>query len=245
MKKILTLVFLLKIMTLTAQNILPNEILQKVFLIKVGGNTGSCFYVSVDSVDYLVTAKHLFPDKVSHNSPVEIEILRNDGWLKFKPTLLTHLNTQIDIALLNMNSNELKANLFDLESKSYFVSQECFFVGFPFGLKMEDKEGKLNDGFPIPFVKKGIVSAFISDSSGMKKIFLDGHNNPGFSGGPVVVSNFDSGSKHKMKIIGVVSAYLNENKTIKTPLGNFINNENSGIVLSYATDHIYEIINRK
>jgi len=245
MKKVLTLILLLNVVSLTAQNMLPNEILQSVFLIKVGTNTGSCFYVSVDSVDYLVTAKHLFPSTLPHNSSVEIEILRNDGWLKFKTTLLTHVNSQIDIALLNMNSSNIKANLFDLESKNYFVSQECFFVGFPFGLNMEDKGGKMNDGFPIPFVKKGIVSAFMSDSSGMTQIFLDGHNNPGFSGGPVVVSNFDSESKHKMKIIGVVSAYLTENKTIKTPLGDFINNENSGIVLSYAIDHIYEIINRK
>lgn len=78
----------------------------------------------------------------------------------------------------------------------------------------------------------------------MTQIFLDGHNNPGFSGGPVVITNHENG-KTRMQIIGIVSAYLNEEKIIKTPLGDFKNSENSGIVLSYAFDHVFEIIKRK
>ena len=79
----------------------------------------------------------------------------------------------------------------------------------------------------------------------MTQIFLDGHNNPGFSGGPVVITNLGNESKHKMRIIGVISAYLNEEKVIKTPYGDFKNRENSGIVVSYAFDHVFEIIKKK
>lgn len=226
---------------LSGQGMLPNHILQRVFLIKYGASTGTCFLVSIDNNDYLITAKHLF-STTTNNTLVDIEILRNDGWLKLKPTYLIHSNTNIDIAVLDLKSNDQKKNNFDFGGKTYYLSQDCYFVGFPFNLKIDDKEGTMNNGFPIPFVKKGIVSLFISDSSNMRQIFLDGHNNPGFSGGPVVIHNFKDGSEHEVRIIGVVSAYLNDAKVIKTPYGDLINNENSGIVLSYAFDHVLEII---
>jgi hypothetical protein len=240
----LLLIFVASI-KLTAQNMVTNEILQRVFLIKYGSNTGTCFLVSIDNVDYLITAKHLFAKTLAHHDVIEIEILKNSGWIKFKPELLLHQNPNIDIAVLDLKSNDQKENLFDFGSKDYYLSQQCFFLGFPFGLKMDDNENKLNEGFPFPFVKAGVISSFVSDSTKMTQIFLDGHNNPGFSGGPVVVTNFAAGSKHKMRIIGVVSAYLNEEKVVKTPLGDFKNSENSGIVLSYAVDHVFEMIKRK
>lgn len=121
----------------------PSEILQRIFYIKYGNNTGICFLVSIDSNDYLITARHLFPN-VSHKTKVAIEILRNDSWVKFDPILLVHDNPNIDIAVLNLKSNDQKENYFDIGSKNYFLSQECFFLGYPFGLKMDDKEGKMN-----------------------------------------------------------------------------------------------------
>jgi hypothetical protein len=223
----------------------PSEILQKIFLIKHQENTGTSFLVSINNKDYLITAKHLFPATLSFKPSVNIEILKNDRWVKITATLLVHANPNIDIAVLDLMSSDQKGNLFDLGSEGYYLSQDCYFLGFPFGLKMDDIEGKINNGFPIPFVKKGIISSFVSDSTKMTQIFLDGHNNPGFSGGPVVIINYGTESQHKMRIIGVISAYLNEEKIIKTPLGNFKNNENSGIVLSYAFDHVFEIIERK
>lgn len=242
------LFFLLAIPLLTqlnAQNMVTGEILQRVFFIKYLNNTGTCFLISVDSSDYLVTAKHLFSNSTPIKSPVEIEIFRNDGWVKFTPNLLFHGNPQIDIAVLDLKTNDQKQSLFDIGSKNYYLSQESFFIGFPFGLKMDDKEGNINAGYPLPFVKKGIISSFMTDSAKVTQIFLDGHNNPGFSGGPVVITNSGTDNKHKMRIIGVVSAYLTDEKIVKTPLGDFKNQENSGIVLSYAIDHVFEIIKRK
>ena len=222
------------------------EILQSVFLIKYGDNTGTCFLVSIDSNDYLVTAKHLFSDKTPFKSKVDIEIYNNKGWVKFQPDLLFHSNPNIDIAVLSLKTDDFKNMAFDIGSKSCYLSQECFFLGFPFGLKMDDDATEsINRGFPIPFIKKAIISLFVSDSTKMTQIFLDGHNNPGFSGGPVVVANVGNDSKHKMRIIGIISAYVNEEKIIKTPYGDLKNSENSGIVLSYAFDHVFEIINRK
>ena len=107
---------------------------------------------------------------------------------------------------------------------------------------MEDILGKMNNGFPIPFIKKAIISSFITDASDVTRIYLDGHNNPGFSGGPVVISNNNDGSDNQMRIIGVVSSYLNDIKVLKTKTGNYNITENSGIVLSYHFDIVFDII---
>jgi hypothetical protein len=175
-------------------------------------------------------------------SNVEITIFRHGGWQKI-PSLYYYIdnNPAIDIAILD-NGPTKRTELFDVESSGYMLSQECYFLGFPFGLKIEDKTSKLNNGFPIPFVKKGIISSFSTgDPNEIQRIFIDGHNNPGFSGGPVVVEN-QSGKERKWNIIGVISSYMNESKIAKSPVGDIINQENSGIIISFATNHAIKII---
>lgn len=223
----------------------PNTILQKVFYLKYGNETGTSFLVSIENKDFLITARHLFPDSLENNIPLEIEILKSNNWIKLNCHLLLHENKSIDIAVLDIHKTDIKNLNFDIGSKSYYLSQDCFFLGFPFGLKMDDDSGDINQGYPIPFVKKGVISAFITDNLGVTQIFLDGHNNPGFSGGPVVITDFANVTSQKMRIIAVVSAYLSEEKIIKTPIGNFENKENTGIVLAYAFDHVFEIIKRQ
>jgi hypothetical protein len=152
---------------------------------------------------------------------------------------LYHLNSDIDIAVLRLNTNAWKQNNFDIGSKNFFLTQECFFLGFPFGLMMPDSKGDINGGYPLPFVKKGIVSAF-SVRDPVQIIYLDGYNNPGFSGGPVIVPNL-SGTEHKLSLIGVVSGYRFDEKKVG---GNSFK-ENTGIVITYGIDHVFEIIKRK
>lgn len=218
-----------------------SNVLQNVFLIKYMGHTGTCFRISFNNEDYLITAKHLFGDQ-ELRSKIEFEILKDSGWITVNAIILEHENSNIDIAVLSLKTNQLQENKFNLKGH-YFLSQECFFLGFPFGLKMDSKE--LNGGYPIPFVKAGIISAFKTDSLGMTQIFLDGHNNPGFSGGPVVVIDQSNPRENKMNIIGIISAYFNEEKKITTPFGEIANKENSGIVISYSIKHVFEIIERK
>ena len=123
---IITYVLILTI-NLNAQNMVPSEILQKVFHIKYGNNTGTTFLVSVENKDYLVTAKHLFPDTLKNESPIEIEIFQKDNWLKMNCNLLFHENKSIDIAVLDIHSNEIKDFNIDIGSKNCYLSQDCFF----------------------------------------------------------------------------------------------------------------------
>ena len=64
----------------------------------------------------------------------------------------------------------------EITTDRMILSENVCFLGYPFNFATGDKG--INAGFPVPFVKKAIVSAF-EDST----IYLDGHNNPGFSGG--------------------------------------------------------------
>jgi len=226
------------------QNMVSNQILQSVLYLKYGEKGGSSIAVTIDKQGYIVTARHIFPKNLKNKDTIEFEIMKDGKWSKFNATFLVHRNENIDIAVLKMKGPEREENYFDIGSTDYYLSQECFFLGFPFGYKMEDTSGQ-NSGFPLPFVKKGIISAFITDSANATQILLDGHNNPGFSGGPVVIVQLDPNKKMKMRVISIISGYLNEKKIMKTKFGNLPYAENSGIVTSYSFDHVFEIIKRK
>jgi len=91
----------------------------------------------------------------------------------------------------------------DAGTDTMFVSQDAYFVGFPYGLRIEGTT--LNGIYPLPFTEKGIVSVF--DSTGpVKMLFLDGINNPGFSGAPIVCRDL-SQPGNVFKVGGVISGY--------------------------------------
>ena len=79
----------------------------------------------------------------------------------------------------------------------------------------------------MPFVKKGIVSCMSGS-----RIFLDGHNNPGFSGGPVV---FAKANGLDYKIGGVISGYKASKNPVVDPkrIPSYAHvYENTGIVIA-------------
>jgi hypothetical protein len=119
----------------------------------------------------------------------------------------------------------------------WFIGQDAYFLGFPFGLYTEI--GEINNHFPIPIVKKAIFSGKLGGVDS-EVILLDGINNSGFSGGPVV---YRSPKDNLFRIAAVVSAwnaheapvYL-EKKTL------YHVHENTGIIISYGIKHELDII---
>jgi hypothetical protein len=76
---------------------------------------------------------------------------------------------------------------------------------------------------------------------GVQHFFLDGHNNPGFSGGPVV---FKEPNKNEFKVASVISGYRYTNEPIfageeKVPLAY---RYNTGIIISYGIKHGVDLI---
>jgi hypothetical protein len=89
------------------------------------------------------------------------------------------------------------------------IGGECEFLGFPYGggwkAPMQDKEhaDKANWVW-LPYVKRCTVSAQIQ-GNGSKFWVLDGINNHGFSGGPVLY-----GAGKKQEVFAVISGYHEE-----------------------------------
>jgi len=224
----------------------PAEILQSVLLISFGDQFGSSIAISQNDVTYIVTAKHLFP-RLESNTDVNFRIFRDARWVNFRGTIWFSKEAEVDIAVIKTGDLIAFPRPFDLGMESMYLSQSCFFLGFPLGLKMDDVSRSINEGYPIPFVKMGLISAFTWENSLNKvsKIYLDGNNINGFSGGPVIIENRAGSSKNKMRVIGIVSGYLQianpVRDSLNNPIGHFFQ-ENTGIVVCYPFDYAMQII---
>ena len=132
------------------------------------------------------------------------------------------------------------------------LSQNVYFMGFPFGLSMEGRS--LNDGFPLPFVKQGICSAIIAPSKDYSVVFVDGFNNPGFSGGPIV---FVDSSTKQLKVAGVVRGFRHQEDKVlrKVPKKekkqgdeyelietDMVVQSNSGLVIGFSIKSAVDVI---
>ena len=215
---------------------MTTNILQRTFRIRYGGSTGTCFTVDVDDRQYIVTARHIVSSIAGQDV---VEMQHENTWKSLAVELVGHARGDIDVTVLAPPIQLSPTYPLLTGTAGIVLSQDVYFLRFPYDLA--DDGGTLNRNFPIPLVKKGILSAFQVD--GMKTLLLDGHNNPGFSGGPVVCQIVNDRS-NELTAIGIVSGYRNEPKPIyagqdKTP---FTYYDNTGIVVATAIDHALDLI---
>lgn len=228
-------------MNIPTQNLLPNRtILESTFNIFYKDVNGTAFIVNGNKGQYLVTAKHLFENTIIEGTLVDIVIKGGQIDKKISCNLFYHDNPSVDIAVLKLNSNVILGKILPLkEGSSYFLAQQCLFLGFPlFNLGTHTSIGK------VAFVKRAIISAFHEENN-TQIMLLDGQNNPGFSGGPVITY---SETMDKQFIIGIISGYIYQQNNIDINNGGVNNKiqiaENSGIIISYTSEYIIEIINK-
>jgi hypothetical protein len=170
-----------------------------VLLIRVGDSTGSSFTLDVGGRQYLITAKHVLAGLVGNAS---IQVYQGGTWQSVAVRVLDS-EPAADIAVLAPAAQLTLSTPLEPGSGLAFVGQDAYFVGFPYGLRIEGTT--LNGTYPLPFIKKGVVSAF--DLSGpVKMIFLDGINNPGFSGAPIVFHDLNEPG-NVFKAAGVISGF--------------------------------------
>jgi len=85
------------------------------------------------------------------------------------------------------------------------LGQDAYFVGFPFGLDHAKTYSSLPNVFGL--VKKATVAQLDSmPDRKMARILLDGYNNPGFSGSPLVFRDLHQ-SGLTFKVAGVIVSY--------------------------------------
>ena len=208
------------------------NVIHRVFFLKFGSGTATAFTVEVDGREYLITAKHAVVSFVENDS---IELYSNNAWVKFHPKLVGHCDGDCDISVFALPRRLTPDNLpMEVSSDGVFYGQTAYFLGFPYGLI-----GKLTlgtDGFPLPFVKRATISLF--DGS---VLYLDGHNNAGFSGGPVV---FREANKPDLRVAAVISGFRAVREPVysgksTTPLTVV---DNTGIIIAHKVDVAVKLI---
>ncbi|MCY4232905.1 MAG: serine protease [Bacteroidetes bacterium] len=180
---------------------IPRYVITRIFQLKYDDVTGTCFIIEINNRQYICTAKHCL---LSFNGGL-IEIYHDNQWKSLDVSMVGHGSYGTDISVLAPSTHLCGASqLVSADESGIRYGQDVFFLGFPYNMRMDGKD--LNRQFPIPFVKKATISAFTSSDVSETVLFLDGHNNPGFSGGPVVSSPRE-GHQDGWRIAGIVSGH--------------------------------------
>ena len=224
----------------------PTQVFLRTFHIAWHNNTGTAFAIDRDGKQYLVTARHVVKGIKSGD---KIAISWKNKWHEIAVDVVGAGEDDVDVIVLAcpiLLANPELTLTASIAGLTY--GQEAMFLGFPFG--WDSSATGLSNDFPIPFVKAGIVSAITFDLP--KSIYIDGHGNKGFSGGPVIFvpTNGPQGTYH---VAGVVSYYPTP---LLVPIRNkagevILNNqneptayfaENPGLVVAHHIGYATELI---
>ncbi len=204
-----------------------SNILQRTFRIRYQDGVGTGFTIDVENKRYLITAKHVVQTIQADET---VDIFHAQNWCPVRVRPVGHGEGNIDVTVLAPQEIFGAALRLNHTTAGVTLSEDVYFLGFPYGLGMDVKTD-LNAGFPQPLVKKAVVSALgLQDGP----ILLDGHNNVGFSGGPVVRRR----TKEGQTVIGVVSGYRFDRHRVLDEHGNETSNTydtNTGIPTKRGT----------
>jgi hypothetical protein len=219
-----------------AQDAVPVEILQRTFYIQVGNELGTAFSIDYKGKLYLVTARHGVVGLPE--SQATFQIWQTDRWVDLHTTkTLFPPSSDFDIAVFE--TDEKVAKPFDIAisraREGPTFGQQVWFLGYPWGI--HTRLSKVE----FPFIKRGTMSAMDATNTNAVVLYIDGFNNPGFSGGPILDWDF---GKHAYRIVGVVKGYRLDTAKV------LVNGEpvdtqllvNSGILVGYSIEHALQAI---
>ena len=216
---------------------ITSDVINRTFRLKHGDAVGTCFTIDVASRQYIVTARHVVAG-LRAGDAVAVEIHHDGDWKPLRAQIAWLAEPPGDVAILAPQQQLSHANTaLEATPSGISVGHQVYFLGFT---EMRLLAFPESGGFPMPLVRQGILAGIMREDE-TTVLVLDGHNIPGFSGGPVV---FKPQSSSKFRVAGVVSAYRPEPKPVllggkKTEL--YIA-ENSGLVIAYGfqegIDHI-------
>jgi hypothetical protein len=199
---------------------------------------GTCFTYLIDNEEFIVTARHLFKTSLDNGDSTSIKIYQNEQLNDFRAKYFISKDSTIDIAVLNVKKQLHRITPYASVEKTA-LGQELYFLGYPYFNKTLFKSYDRNIG-SFPLVKEAIYSGSYTKDYTLH--FLDGHNNPGFSGGPVIVHDYSTG---KNGVFGIISGYYHEirqlQKSENVVYEEFIK-ENSGIIKCYPIRLVDKIV---
>ncbi len=210
------------------------NVIQRVFRLQWNGSQGTAFTVDINDRQYLVTAQHVLAE---FDTDGTIEIFSNGRWVPMPVELVGHAPENVDITVLAPSRRLTPADLPMTplgRGPRLTYGQDVYFLGYPYGFLGRHTFG--SDGYPLPFVKKAAVS--LLDGA---VLYLDGPNNPGFSGGPVV---FQEAGSREFKVAAVVSGY----RAVPEPVlhrqddTGLTVSHNTGIIVTHAINGVLDLI---
>ncbi len=233
---------------------ITSNVIQRTFQLRTSCATFTGFTIDVSGRQYLCTAKHCLLSDASSENFQHIEVFHNEKWKPLKVRLVGFGSEDTDVCVLTSEQRLSPSHPLEPTTAGIAYGQDVYFLGFPYEMRFVVK---VNNGFPVPFVKQATLSALSSPYEKQRILYLDGHNNPGFSGGPVVfrksgdlqsgfcVASVISGYREDKKYIvagdkrGVMSIDIGDGK--RKPLEVYLN---TGIIISYDIYHAIDAIKK-
>ena len=240
-----------------SQSYPTNNVLARIAMVQSSYGRGTIFSIDVDNREYWITAKHILTGaehppygSVDATKPVTLSILdpnaEQEHWEAIKFSVIDTGNN-IDIVVLAPPYAILKNPPRSAIAKSDGITLggDCEFLGFPFGKTWRASLGGY--GYWMPFAKHCTISTL---AGGV--YVLDGINNHGFSGGPVL---YHTGPQQQ--IMGVISSIVTEPAEVipsavmrmpsaapkKPPKPGHVD-MNSGFLIAYSIDYATEAIKK-
>ena len=179
---------------------ITTNVIFRVFHIKSNDSSGTAFAIDRNGSQYLVTARHVVEGIASGD---RLDIYHEKRWKSVNVNVVGTGMDEVDVAVLACPIQLAPPYSLEASTAGLTYGQPVYFLGFPFGWGWDTAPKELNRDFPMPFVKSGIFSA--SDKA-LSVIYIDGHGNRGFSGGPVVFRP-NGQSSGDFQVAGTVSHY--------------------------------------
>lgn len=183
---------------------LTTNILLRVFPLRIGTEHGTAFTLELKGRQYIVTAKHLFQGDM----PATVEIALDD-WTTLPVALVGRGRGKHDVLVLATDRQVSVTFPVEVGIRGLMLGQSVRFLGYFHNVTTSPLPGHKRRGAPL--VMSGIVSGFnypeLEDEG--SSLWIDGHNNMGFSGGPVVFqpATARSAAACRWRIAGVISGY--------------------------------------
>lgn len=186
-----------------AQYVTSNVLRRTLLIQAIPGETASAFTIEVDGRQYLITAKHVV-STFTDGAQSTIEIMTKNGWSPLKVTVFK-CDDPVDVAVLVPPTQITVDYPLEPSSKELAVGQDAYFVGFPYGLEHATTYTAMSTVFGL--VKRATVAQFDSmPQINAQRIILDGINNQGFSGSPLVFRDLSQPGL-VFKVAGVIVNY--------------------------------------
>ena len=205
------------------------NVLLRVFPLRIGSWFGTGFTIEIDHRQYIVTAKHILAGDLpietakhilARDLPGAIEV-QLDEWTTVSVKLVGMGRDKQDVLVLATNRQISEVFPVDEGTDELMLGQSVRFLGYFTGVQTSPLPGYKNRGAPL--VMSGIVSGFhfSDDNNGSSSVWVDGHNNKGFSGGPVVFQPARALTRDecRWKIAGVISGYVEAPVEVRSVTG--------------------------